>query len=98
MTVGYTYKKEGAAAVNSDIKQDEFSAAYALSPTLSISANYTKADKQGTGIVDAKAKTLGIGYSLGPVAIVANYSKLENYTGTSGADADVIYLAARTSF
>jgi hypothetical protein len=98
VTVGYTYKKEGAAAVNSDIKQDEFSAAYALSPTLSISANYTKADKQGANIADAKAKTLGIGYSLGPVAIVANYSKLENYTGTSGDDADVIYLAARTSF
>jgi predicted porin len=98
VTVGYTYKKEGAATVNSDTKQDEFSAAYALSPTLSISANYTKADKQGTGVVDAKAKTLGIGYSLGPVALVANYSKLENYTGTSGDDADVIYLAARTSF
>jgi len=98
VTVGYTYKKEGAAAVNSDIKQDEFSVAYAVSPTLSISANYTKADKDGTGVVEAKAKTLGIGYSLGPVAIVANYSKLEDYTGTSGVDADVIYLAARTSF
>jgi hypothetical protein len=98
VTVGYNYKKEGVATVTGDIKQDEFSVAYAVSPTLSISANYTKADKDGANIADAKAKTIGIGYNLGPVALVANYSKLESYTGTSGDDADVIYLAARTSF
>jgi hypothetical protein len=98
VTVGYTYKKEGVAAATGDIKQDEFSVAYAVSPTFSLSANYTKADKDGANISDAKAKTIGIGYNLGPVAIVANYSQLESYTGTSGDDADVIYLAARTSF
>jgi len=99
VTVAYNYKKEGVATVSADVKQDEFSAAYAVSPTLSISANYTKADKDGASFAaDAKAKTLGIGYSLGPVALIAQYSKLENYTGTSGDDADVIYLAARTSF
>jgi hypothetical protein len=39
-----------------------------------------------------------VGYSLGPVALIANVSQLENITGTSGTDANVVYLAARTSF
>ena len=99
VTVAYNYKKEGVATVSADVKQDEFSAAYAVSPNLSISANYTKADKDGASFTaDAKAKTLGVGYSLGPVALIAQYSKLENYTGVSGDDADVVYLAARTIF
>ena len=59
--------------------------------------NYTKADKEGAS-VDAKAKTLLVGYSLGPVALIANVSQLENITGVSGVDANVVYLAARTSF
>jgi len=32
------------------------------------------------------------------VSIIASYSQLENITGTAGADRDVVYLAARTSF
>ena len=106
VTVAYNYKKDELGAksaagstTSGDVKQDEFAVSFAVNPQLSISANYTKADKEGTSYAaDAKAKTIGIGYSLGPVALVANYSKLENYTGTAGDDADVIYLAARTSF
>ena len=97
VTLGYDYKKEGAVAVNSDVKQNSFGAAYAVDKNLTVGLNYTKADKEGAS-VDAKAKTLLVGYSLGPVALIANVSQLENITGVSGVDANVVYLAARTSF
>jgi predicted porin len=97
VTLGYDYKKEGAVAINADTKQNSFGAAYAVDKNLTVGLNYTKADKEGT-TVDAKAKTLMVGYSLGPVALIANVSQLENITGTAGVDANVLYLAARTSF
>ena len=97
VTLGYDYKKEGAVAVNADVKQNSFGAAYAVDKNLTVGLNYTKADKESAS-VDAKAKTLLVGYSLGPVALIANVSQLENITGVSGVDANVIYLAARTSF
>ena len=58
----------------------------------------TKADKEGANLADAKAKTVTVGYNLGAVSVFATYSQLENITGTAGADRDVVYLAARTSF
>ena len=97
VTLGYDYKKEGAKTVNSDVKQNSFGAAYAVDKNLTVGLNYTKADKEGAS-VDAKAKTLLVGYSLGPVALIANVSQLENITGAAGVDANVVYLAARTSF
>ena len=97
VTLGYDYKKEGAVAINSDVKQNSFGAAYAVDKNLTVGLNYTKADKESAS-VDAKAKTLLVGYSLGPVALIANVSQLENITGVAGVDANVVYLAARTSF
>jgi len=43
-------------------------------------------------------KSIAIGYNLGPVALTAQAAQLENYTGTSGDDADVLYLRASTKF
>lgn len=97
VTLGYDFKKEGAVAVNSDVKQNSFGVAYAVDKNLTVGLNYTKADKENA-TVDAKAKTLMVGYSLGPVALIANVSQLENITGVAGTDANVVYLAARTSF
>ena len=97
VTVGYDRKKNGAVASNSDTTQDGFGVAYAVSPQISVAANYTKAEKQGF-TTDAEAKSIALGYNLGAVSIIATYSQLENITGTAGADRDVVYLAARTSF
>jgi predicted porin len=103
VTVGYNYKKtEYAKAASSTIatgetKQNEFGLAYALSPNLTLAANYTKADPSST-LVDAKMKSLAVGYNLGAIALSAQAAKLENYTGTSGVDADVLYLRASTKF
>ena len=97
VTVGYDRKKTGAVAANSDTTQDGFGVAYAVNPNITVAANYTKAEKQGTS-TDAEAKSIALGYNLGAVSIIASYSQLENITGTAGADRDVVYLAARTSF
>jgi hypothetical protein len=103
VTVGYNYKKteytvDKAAAVSGETTQDEFGIAYAISPNLTLAANYTKADPNGTTMVDAKMKSLAVGYNLGAIALSAQAAKLENYTGISGVDADVLYLRASTKF
>jgi len=97
VTVGYDRKKDHAVNGTSDTTQDGFGVAFAATPNLSVAANYTKADKEGTA-ADAKAKTVTLGYNLGAVSVFATYSQLENITGASGVDRDVVYLAARTSF
>ena len=103
ITAGYTYKKSerafATAANGKEIKQDEFGLAYAVSPALTVAANYTKADGNGTTLTaDAKMKSIAVGYNLGPVAVSAQAAQLENYTGASGVDADVLYLRASTKF
>jgi hypothetical protein len=103
VTVGYNYKKTefttaaSSTANTGETKQDEFGLAYAVSPNLTVAANYTKADPSST-LVDAKMKSLAIGYNLGAIALSAQAAKLENYTGVAGADADVLYLRASTKF
>ena len=97
VTIGYDYKRNVAATVNADTSQNAFGVAYALTPTITLAANYTKADKDGTA-ADAKATTATVGYNLGPVSVLAYYSQLKNITGAADVDANVIYLAARTSF
>jgi hypothetical protein len=103
ITAGYTYKKSerGFATVanGKEIKQDEFGLAYAVSPVLTLAANYTKSDGNGTTLsADAKMKSIAVGYNLGPVAVSAQAAQLENYTGANGVDADVLYLRASTKF
>lgn len=103
ITAGYNYKKSeftGAATTTlntGETKQDEFGLAYAVTPNLTVAANYTKADPSST-LLDAKSKSIAVGYNLGPIALSAQAAKLEDYTGVSGVDADVLYLKASTKF
>jgi hypothetical protein len=104
VTAGLNYKKSeygkvGTGAVNlGETDQMEYGLAYAVTPNLTIGANYTKADNDYTGHVDAKSKSIAVGYNLGAVALTAQAAKLENYDFTSGTDADVLYLRASTKF
>ena len=103
VTVGYNYKKtefttDASTTANTGVtKQNEFGLAYAVSPNLTVAANYTKADPSST-LVDAKSKSLAVGYNLGAIALTAQAAKLDNYTGVEGVDADVLYLRASTQF
>jgi hypothetical protein len=97
VTVGIDRKETNAIANASDITQNAVGVSFAVNPNVSLAANYTIAEKEGT-TKDAEARSIAVGYNLGAVAIVASYSNLENILGTAGADRDVFYLAARTSF
>ena len=97
VTVGYDRKETNTVASASDVHQNAVGVSFAVNPNVSLAANYTIAEKEGT-TKDAEARSVALGYNLGPVAIIATYSNLENILGTAGADRDVFYLAARTSF
>jgi hypothetical protein len=103
LTVGYTRKEtevQGTdAATAIDTEQDEFGIAYAVTPNLSIGANYTKVDSSKAAAVDAKSKSIAIGYNLGPVAISGQLAKMENITNTiNTGDVDVAYIKITTNF
>ena len=104
VSVGYNYKKselttaaDGTTA--SEEKQNEFGLAYAVTPAITIAANYTKAESNAPSLTaDAKSKSLSVGYNLGAIALTAQAAQLENYTGSAGVDMDVLYFRASTKF
>ncbi len=102
VTVGYNNKKTTFTTVNSETKQHEYGVAYAISPTLTLGANYTKAKNNSlAAATDAESKSIALGYNLGPVALTAQYAKTENVTGvgaTAFDDYDVAILRASTKF
>ena len=102
VTVGYNNKKSQFTTINSETKQNEFAIAYAISPTLTLGANYTKAKNDSlAAATDAESKSIALGYNLGPVVLTAQYAKTENVTG-KGADEtddyDVAIIRASTKF
>ena len=107
LTVGanYKYSDSGVAAAATTattnpgvVKQMEYGIAYAVTPNLTLAANYTKAESNLASESDAKSKSVAIGYNLGAVALTAQAAQLENYTGVANVDADVLYLRASTKF
>ena len=107
LTVGanYKYSDSGVAAAATTattnpgvVKQMEYGIAYAVTPNLTLAANYTKAESNLASESDAKSKSVAIGYNLGAVALTAQAAQLENYTGVAAVDADVLYLRASTKF
>ena len=98
ITAGFT-RKETEHMTVLERKQNEFGLAYAVSPTLTLAANYTVIDSNAASAVDAKSKSIGIGYNLGPVSIVGQMAKMENITHTAGTgDVDVAIVKVTTNF
>ena len=103
ITAGYTRKENEnagtSAATATDLTQDEFGIAFAATPNVTLAANYTKADSSAAATVDAKSKSVSVGYNLGPVAIIAQYAKQENITNTTATgDVDVAFIKINTNF
>jgi hypothetical protein len=48
--------------------------------------------------LDEKAKTVALGYNLGPVVAEVQYGLFENAKGVSGADSDVFFARLLTKF
>jgi hypothetical protein len=99
ITAGVT-RKETEFGANALVReQNEFGLAYAVTPTLTLAANYTVVDSNAANAVDAKSKSIGIGYNLGPVSIVGQMAKMENILNTTGTgDLDVAFVKVTTNF
>jgi hypothetical protein len=78
-------------------KQMEYGLGLAVNKDLSVGlyVNNTKKDKSAENEV---TKSIALGYSLGPVALSAQYGKVNNMGGVATADANVIYMALTTAF
>jgi hypothetical protein len=99
ITAGFTRKETEFGASTLERKQNEFGLAYAVTPTLTLAANYTVVDSNAASAVDAKSKSIGIGYNLGPVSIVGQMAKMENILNTTGTgDLDVAIVKVTTNF
>jgi hypothetical protein len=99
ITAGFTRKETEFGPSTLVREQNEFGLAYAATPNLTLAANYTVVDSNAASAVDAKSKSIGIGYNLGPVSIVGQMAKMENVTNVTGTgDMDVAFVKVTTNF
>jgi hypothetical protein len=100
-TVGVNQMKQkegGTAAVGRlETKQMEYGLGLAVNKDLSIGLYMNKAKKEGQA-VDEKTQSVAVGYSLGPVALSAQYGKVDSLGGVNNIDANVLYMALTTAF
>jgi hypothetical protein len=84
----------------SETSQTGYGLAYAITPTLTLGANYTKANTTGptTSVVDEKYKSIALGYNLGPVVAEVQYGQFQNAKGVGSADFTSTYARLITKF
>ena len=89
----------GAAttAATLDTKQMEYGLGLAVNKDLSVGLYMNKAKKDGSA-ADEKTQSVAVGYSLGPVALSAQYGKVDNMGGLQDKDANVYYMSLTTAF
>ena len=87
-----------------DIKSKSIGLGYAITPNLS--ASITRGTSEisnpntvtGRTVAKEEIDMIALGYSLGPVAIQAQYKQADNVGGYSGADVDVFAVKVGTRF
>ena len=91
-----------ANVAGEEVKSRSIGLGYAITPNLSASVTRAKAEANGTVTnrtnADEKIDVLALGYSLGPVAIQAQYKQADNVAGYSGADVELIAVKVGTRF
>jgi hypothetical protein len=98
-TVGVNQMKAKAGANGSHVetKQMEYGLGLAVNKDLSVGLYMNKSKRDGVA-TDEKTQSIAVGYSLGPVALSAQYGKVDNLLGTDASDANVLYMALTTAF
>jgi len=82
-----------------DIKGRAASLTFAATKDLSLGVVYGKADSNRVDRpVDEKTKIVAIGYNLGPVALNAEYTDIDNVGGASAIDGKELIVKASTKF
>ena len=87
-----------------DIKSKSIGLGYAITPNLS--ASITRGTSEisnpntvtGRTVAKEEIDMIALGYSLGPVAIQAQYKQADNVAGYTGADVDVFAIKVGTRF
>ena len=98
-----------AATVRSDAaetKQMEYGLGVAVNKDLSVGlylnrakiSNDTSTITSTQGRNTEKTQSIAVGYSLGPVALSAQYGRVENMNGAADADANVMFMSLTTAF
>lgn len=100
-TVGVNQMKQKVGATAAvgrlETKQMEYGLGLAVNKDLSVGLYMNKAEKQGVA-EDEKTRSIAVGYSLGPVALSAQYGKVESMGGTANKDANVLFMGLTTAF
>jgi len=101
-TIGVNEMKQkvgGTAAATDGLKtrQMEYGLGVAINKDLSVGLYYNNTRKDNTAENEI-TKSIALGYSLGPVALSAQYGRVDNMGGTQTADANVLYMALTTAF
>ena len=88
------------AEVDTETSQMSYGLAFAITPNLTLGANYSKADTNGisTSVMDEKYRSIALGYNLGPVVAEAQYGQYQNAKGIDTADFDVMFARLSTKF
>ena len=86
-----------AATDNLETKQMEYGLGFAVNKDLSVGLYMNKAKKEGT-TTEEKTQSVAVGYSLGPVALSAQYGKVDNMGGAASGDANVLFMSLTTAF
>jgi len=106
-TVGVNQMNEklgtAAGTIPTKTKQMEYGLGYAVSKDLSLGLYHNRAKRDGVTTSATqndveKTTSIALGYSLGPVALSAQYGKVTDMGGVKASDADVMYIALTTAF
>jgi hypothetical protein len=93
ITAGYTYKKynDASTGTRTENKENHYGLGYAVNKDVTVAL--LVADAKGTGdTVKEKAKSIQVGYNLGPVGMVAGYGVSDNIAGISTQDSKEIFV------
>jgi hypothetical protein len=101
-TVGVNQMKQKvgttvATTNNLETKQMEYGLGFAVNKDLSVGLYMNKAKKEGSA-ADEKTQSVAVGYSLGPVALSAQYGNVDNMGGVANKDANVLFMSLTTAF
>ena len=106
-TVGYNRNDDetgsvaGTANKKDEQTVDEFGIAVKVSDNLTLGASYAEVELTVDGAstaADEELMEISLGYNLGPVAAVIQYTDVENAGGANGSDGETIALRLSTAF
>jgi len=90
-------KVAGTSGPRIETKQMEYGLGLAVNKDLSVGLYLNNTKKDGVA-ENERTRSIALGYSLGPVALSAQYGTVSSMGGTDTKDANVYYMALTTAF